>query len=514
MNKKFIINLNHECQFCMVAIKLDYNNSAWKSVSEIVSHISGLLSAAQRECDQAKAMELAEKLKRFLPGLVGAQKNRDLCLIAEILETDLLPFIRDVYEETANDTMTVCKAGNIIFEKNAVGEPVLIYDDAGKRILLTGRSHPFMDAVQYFFEYRDEARTYYMLAGGCMIYEALAIMRIQIDTKVYIFEESKDVVRALREQFELDEYIEKGRISFITENILREVGRCVKEQVLLVKPSSMISAMSEDLKDAYSRYRMIMLSHKEESYLLYKNYRENCVEAGWKHISEKRAVFAGKKVYLVAGGPSLGKCFNVLRDRDKEKSVILCVGTSAGKLLKEGIDPEFVIISDPLPTMEKQLAQPFDYKKTSLIYACTAYGGAVAKYGGEKYVVFQKDFNLGEEVAREKDLALFETGGSVSTLALDIALQFEAAEVVCIGLDLAYTGNQMHVAGVDDINDVKEEETWIKVKNVSGGTVPTVQNLNSYRLWIEKRLKRYNGSTRLINISNGAYIEGMENVGI
>ncbi len=72
-----------------------------------------------------------------------------------------------------------------------------------------------------------------------------------------------------------------------------------------------------------------------------------------------------------------------------------------------------------------------------------------------------------------------------------------ASEVVCLGLDLAYTGNQMHIAVADDINNVEDHETMCEVKSVAGGTVPTVQNLNSYRKWIEQRLKRYNGTTKV-----------------
>lgn len=510
--KKQILNLNHECQFCIVAIRLDYNNSAWKSVSEVVKLFSGLVTVVQEDCGQDKALEMAKSMGQFLPGIIEAQKNRDLCLIADILEYEILAYLSSLNEELLGPDETIYTAGNTVFEYNDVGDVVLLWDTGEKNICLTGQCHPFMDAVQYFFEYRDPTRTYYALAGGCMIYEALAIMRTQIDTKVFIIEENKDVIQALKELFDIEQYISEGRISFVSENAVKEVGKFILDQTLLVKPSSLISATSNDLEYAYGQYRMIQLSHKEESYLLYKNFHENCDDHEWEHITEKKDSFDGKRVFLVAGGPSLAKCFDMLRDRDKESSVILCVGTSAGKLLKEGIDPEYVIISDPLPAMEKQLSQPFDYGKTSLIYACSTYGRAVAKFGGEKYVVFQKDFDMGEEMADKHGLPLFETGGSVSTLALDIGLQLKAKEVVCLGLDLAYTGNQMHVAGVDEINDIKEEETRLLVKSVSGDTVPTVQNLNSYRKWIEKRLARYNGNTRLINVSDGAYIEGMENV--
>jgi hypothetical protein len=119
---------------------------------------------------------------------------------------------------------------------------------------------------------------------------------------------------------------------------------------------------------------------------------------------------------------------------------------------------------------------------------------------------------MAENVAKQHGLPLHETGGSVSTLALDILLNSGAKEIICLGLDLAYTGNQMHVSGGDDINDADENVKMEMVRSVDGDCVPTVQNLNSYRKWIEKRMQRYQGDIKVINLSDGAFIEGMENV--
>ncbi len=510
--KSIILKLNHECQFCITSIRLDYNDTAWKSLSEIIGSFSELISEVQNTYSQEETLKIAGDLGQILPLLLKAQKERDLCWVADIIENEVVSFIKQLHQETAGEECSAICIGNIEIEYNEMGEPILFFNDKVRRTYLTGRTHPFQDAVQYFYEYRDSARVYYALAGGCMIYDALAIMRTQIGTKVIILEENQDLVKALKEIFELEGYIDEGRISFSTENIIKSVGKYIREQTLLVKPSSITIATSEELKYAYSQYRMIQLSHKEEEYLLYKNFDENCRSADWKHVSEMESIFAGKQVYLIAGGPSLGKCFDLLRNRNNDNSLIMCVGTAAGKLINEQIDPEFVIISDPLPAMEKQLSQPFKYDRTTLIYACTTYSGAVSNFRGKKYIVFQKDFEMSESMADKNGLMLHETGGSVSTLALDILLRSGAKEIVCLGLDLAYTGNQMHVSGVDENSDADENVKMELVRSVSGDEVPTVQNLNSYRKWIVKRMQRYQGDIRVINLSDGAFIEGMENI--
>ena len=130
---------------------------------------------------------------------------------------------------------------------------------------------------------------------------------------------------------------------------------------------------------------------------------------------------------------------------------------------------------------------------------------------GKRYIVFQKDFEKSEEKAAKENLPLFLTGGSVSTLALDILLGLRASKVICLGLDLAYTYNQMHAAGIHAVNDAPTDVQQIMVRSTCGEMVAAPHNLNSYREWIVNRLKGYDGDTRLINVSDGAYIEGMEN---
>ena len=509
---KQILNLIHECQYCCTVARLDYSNSTWNSVSSIVGSLSGLLPMVQEQLGPEIAMEVATELKDFLPYLLSAQEKRDVNCIADIIENDVMYLLRRLAVTMEPDPGKLICAGNVSFEYNDVGEIVLIKKDEKGDILLTGRSHPFLDALQFFFEMRKDVHTYYALAGGCMIYEALAIMRAQIETRVYIVEENAELVNTLTNLFNLREYIDSGRITFVSENILKEIGRFMNEQALLVKPTSIICTDSDSLKYAYKKYRMILVSHKEESYLLYKNFEENCDIRDWKYVTSIIDRFEKKRVFLVAGGPSLGKCYDLLRNRDKEKSVILCAGTSAGKLIKEHINPEFVIITDALPTMKKQLDQPFDYSITSLIYLCSAHGGAVKNFEGPKYVAFQKDFDLAESQADKNGLPTYNTGGSVSTLALDILLSSKTSEIVCLGLDLAYTGKRMHADGVDDSNHVEKNADMENVRSVSGDVVSTAQNLNSYRKWIEKRLESYHGDIRIINYSDGAYIEGMENI--
>ena len=163
--------------------------------------------------------------------------------------------------------------------------------------------------------------------------------------------------------------------------------------------------------------------------LLEYNFYSNLSEMQHQ-ITDLEDIFMGRTLYLVAGGPSLDNSIGVLRDVG-EDGIILTVGTSAGKLLKSGICPDFVLISDASPGLYKQLAYEFDYERTSLIYLATASHRAVKLFSGRKYVAFQQGFLISEQYAAKYGAMLFEVGGSVSTLALDIGIQMGCSRIIC-----------------------------------------------------------------------------------
>ena len=120
---------------------------------------------------------------------------------------------------------------------------------------------------------------------------------------------------------------------------------------------------------------------------------------------------------------------------------------------------------------------------------------------------------MAEDYAREHGFILVNTGGSVSTTALDVCICMGCRKVICLGLDLAYTGNRTHAEGTLSDGEVSKAQDLPMVKSVSGEMIPTSLNLSCYHKWIENRIAdEYD--IEFVNISNGAYIKGMKNVSI
>ncbi len=538
--RKSILKLIHECQFCAVSINLDYPKTANKSISGITEMISGLVSGMEGLLEPeylgVKTNELTQILGVFLP----AQKQRDMVMISDVISQMLLPWLIDLSDGILDSIDTgdinylgrnlealiavgqkdVCDAVRNWTGRGDISKYIPCFADTGDisfttesefgiTRLISARS-PMESAMYYFYKNRKDEVRGYAVAGANMIYEAMAILRINIGTKVSVIEEDISFLTSVLTYMDLSDWILSGRLTFVCKDVLKNISGYIVEQSLLVKNTSASVTTNPELKRIYENYRQLTLTVKEQNYLLYHNYNENLAQ-GDEYVSSVINTIRGKDLFLIAGGPSLNRAMDILK-RKRDNGVILCVGTSAGKLLKDGIDPDLVIISDPLPEIEKQLDLPFDINKTSLIYLVAACSEAVKGYKGKRYVVFQEGFLESEKEAADKGFQTFLTGGSVTTLALDIALRFEPARIILFGLDLAYTGNLMHASGIHQINNATEDSEKRFVRDVKGQMISTAQTLETYKKWVEKRLDDYNGPTKILNISDGAYIEGAENI--
>jgi hypothetical protein len=130
-------------------------------------------------------------------------------------------------------------------------------------------------------------------------------------------------------------------------------------------------------------------------------------------------------------------------------------------------------------------------------------------YPGSRYVIFQQGFPQSEICAGERHCPVYETGGSVTTTALEISIRLGADRIVLVGADLAYTGNKSHVSGTVCEREIASDKDCM-VTDIYGQQVPSAQNLISYREWIERRIARESdsGITFIDATEGGARIRG------
>ena len=126
---------------------------------------------------------------------------------------------------------------------------------------------------------------------------------------------------------------------------------------------------------------------------------------------------------IVAAGPSASSELNALKEYRTEIT-IFATGHAVRTLLNEDIRPDVIIITDPKPDMYKQV-KGLDLDDIPLIILSTGANSVVENYSGQTYIAYQKGYDKAEQAADEAGIPVFETGGSVTTTALDIALNEE-----------------------------------------------------------------------------------------
>lgn len=231
-----------------------------------------------------------------------------------------------------------------------------------------------------------------------------------------------------------------------------------------------------------------------------------------ENICSLKESFEGKDLFIIAAGPSLdGNVRQLSKVAGRADSVILATGTVLKKLLKAGIQPDYVIVTDAGSGVYAQISE---VKETSipLLFLSTANSKAIADYDGKKYLIYQKGYSLAEQAAKTEEVCCFETGGSVSTTALEIGIRFECKRIIFVGLDLAYTNGKSHAENTENVQKVVGMTTY-SVKAVDGTMIETAKNWNIYRQWMERRIlqMRREGDRRLVidATEGGAKKEGM-----
>lgn len=473
--------------------------------------------------------------------LIDAQEKNDEILIADILEGQVVPclegFIQQIEQQIPiewfdflqHNLQVLKKTGetelvqrvetadgyeNCTYtpEYTASGQVTICLSENGKNYYVSGNNNPYRDAIHFVQGNMEQERYQYILFGAGMFYEAEVLLNHRPDAEVVVIEEDPYLLQMAMKYRDVSELLEDERFSIeccLFEDYIKKAD--LEKFGLLFRKPSMKHIQTDASRMVMERFFLKSMTIKEQAYVLEKEFRLNAMYLDEIYsVDECRDDFAGRNVYLVAGGPSLDESIDILKNREID-SIVVCVGTSAAKLKNEGIIPEYVIITDVADGMYDRIYGNVDEKKTKLLYMISANAKAVASFGGEKYAIFQKGFDLAEEYANEKGFTLFSTGGSVSTTALDVCIKLGCKKVLCLGLDLAYTNHMSHASGTLGHKNVIVNDNVLMVESVSGEKIPTTMNLSSYHKWIENRI-RDEKSVELINVSDGAYIEGMKNI--
>lgn len=148
---------------------------------------------------------------------------------------------------------------------------------------------------------------------------------------------------------------------------------------------------------------------------------------------------------LVAAGPSLQNILPYIKQL-KEKMIVVCVETALWALLKEGIQPDFIILTDPQYWAYRHIAGLS--APESILIAPLSVHPAVFRFKCKAKLLCTDMFEVSQFF--EKRTAIFGdlgAGGSVASSALNLCIYLEAKNIYIAGLDLSYPEKQTHIKG-------------------------------------------------------------------
>ena len=532
-NVKIIDKINHIVE----AARIHDIGGVWPLVSNLSAVLSkNLTEILQLQTEITCELIDQEYMSVILQSLLEAQTQNDYILMADLYEGQLLSYIyriqemifsisdQPLYQECwwDNNLDAIQQIDHKLYEQlmelhtkkdfeevyqlepSSCGAYTMAIKDRKGRYYLHSNVDPRKEAREFANRHYQIDKERYVILGMGLGYHLQELKKLYEDIEMVVVEPDLMSLHQACCCNDLAELFQQVRIVY-GENIWKEMQEELAEETeLIIYPPALRHIDDETLR---RRFENVMnrqngsYRHKE---IFFQNHRSNLRNCTG-YVDAIRDGIAGRHVVIVAGGPSLDR--NIIQIAEKHHNIcVMSVGTVFDKLLRMNIVPDYVVASDvnAYPQFESHLQSD-----VPAILLTTADRRIARNYQGKRYLVCQKGYSLAVDYANNKQIQLYDCGGSVTTLALDIAIRMKAASVAFLGLDLAYEGDKFHASGTryEKAGSIGD---YI-VTGIYGEQLRTSYNFIQYKEWIENRLLEQDVVMKIYDASEGgARIEHTE----
>lgn len=428
-------------------------------------------------------------------------------------------FLEEIYQEAkiiplleeyiANYTKIVVdnEEGDYIFESTDSG--FLTIKNIESNYYFHSTDDPMWEAkklAEYIFE---PSKKEYALWGCGLGYLAYQLYIISYGSvKINIFESDARMIEYAKSYGVLG-WIPEENLNIVVDSDILSFLHCAERDNTafhIFEPE--MECVPDDVKSIFKNLDIKYSTQKKFKTMFEINFWRN-IESNAKLISQFDISSLSKEYVIVAAGPSLDETLDFV-EQSKGKRTIVAVGTVFKKLIEKNITPDMVVIVDSQERTYKQI-EGLEDQTVPLLIANSAYWKFATAYQGDKYLIPMNQFSEMEEYASQNNEEIWECGGTVTSMAMEVAIRFDATKVYLVGVDLAYPDGISHASNTMD-RSVKNTDRMVPVKSVTGDVVYTEQNFIGYREWIENRIKE-TPHIKYYNMSKiGAHIEGAENL--
>tara|TARA_B100000686_G_scaffold341384_1_gene418705 strand:- start:132 stop:1037 length:906 start_codon:yes stop_codon:yes gene_type:complete len=202
--------------------------------------------------------------------------------------------------------------------------------------------------------------------------------------------------------------------------------------------------------------------------------------------------FSGTPAILVGAGPSLDKNLRYLAQA-KERAIFISSDAALKPLLRHGIEPEFVMALDPQEEIAKFLTG-IPNNKLRLVAPTIVHPRILDLWEGDVvfYHKFAPDIPVLVQVQKEiPKVGVLTPGGSVLSVAYDLAFQIGSSPIIFVGQDLSYDKkNTYSRAGENEGQTlggifVKQSENIVYEKGIHGEILATLKSMSVSKQWFD-----------------------------
>jgi hypothetical protein len=232
---------------------------------------------------------------------------------------------------------------------------------------------------------------------------------------------------------------------------------------------------------------------------------------------------AGRAAIIVAAGPSLDTNIHTLVPC-LERGLVIACDTAARPLALTGVDPDFIVASDPSPANAAHLAA-LPVRRSWLVAEGSLHPSAFAGFDRRTFafrVSTHEPWPWLESIGLDR--GVLGTWGSVATSAFSLAVLLGCDPIVFVGADLAFTGNRPYcrgtsfeaqwatwVAGGSTLEDIWEAliAKWkpATATDLRGQPARTASHLLSFRDWLVDQSTVHPNRT-VINATEAGLLHG------
>lgn len=217
-------------------------------------------------------------------------------------------------------------------EPTSSGCYTLRVNSNNKTFYLHSNNNPIIEARAFANRYYNKEVNKYIVVGLGLGYHIIELIKNNPDMEIFVIESKLEVI--CQSLFSIDlSYLFNNNVSIIYDkefSQLTELIDCENEKLLIHRPSIkyLESIQIADKLEQILEQQDYISKSENTFYLNIKSNITNCNQ----YVDKLDIEFKGKRVLIVAAGPSLDKNIGLLKNKPKD-IIILAVGTIFHKLM-------------------------------------------------------------------------------------------------------------------------------------------------------------------------------------